>query len=74
LELVRFGALPVRDNDPPLLVADVQRLANEVGWRPKHDIRGGLLQTIQWCRENPASESYGDAISKKSSGVAVRVQ
>lgn len=54
LELVQFGALPVRDNDPPLLVADVRRLMNEVGWRRRYSQGDGLNQTIDWWRENPA--------------------
>lgn len=58
LDLVQFGALPVRDNDPPLLVADVRRLINEVGWRPKYALHDGLLETIEWWRTNPRPWSH----------------
>ncbi|MCX6984405.1 MAG: NAD(P)-dependent oxidoreductase [Lentisphaerae bacterium] len=44
--LVRFGAIPVPENEPPLLLADVQRLNKEVGWKPSWDLDKGLSQTI----------------------------
>lgn len=53
LDLVQFGALPVRVNDPPLLVADVRRLTNEAGWRRRYPLGEGLNQTIDWWRRNP---------------------
>jgi len=34
-ERVQFDAPSPSDNEPPLLVADWRRLANELGWRPK---------------------------------------
>ena len=48
--LVRLGALPISENDPPLLVADVARLRNEVGWSPRHDLASGLAETIKWWK------------------------
>jgi len=50
--LVRFGAIQPPENDPPFLIADVRRLANEVGWVPKYDLDSGLNQTINWWRSN----------------------
>lgn len=35
-------------NEPPLLVADVRRLNDELGWCPKYDLDQGLNQTIDW--------------------------
>lgn len=58
LQLVQFGVLPIRDNDPPLLVADTRRLMKDVGWLPKRALREGLLQTIEWWRANPRPGSY----------------
>ena len=46
-ERVQFGALPLPDNEPPLLVADCRRLANDLGWRPKLDLATGMAQTVQ---------------------------
>lgn len=45
-DLVRFGALPIRPGDPPALVADVGRLAREVGYGPPTGLREGLALSI----------------------------
>lgn len=50
-DLVRFGGIPAAAGEPPSLVADVSRLTEEVGWRPKHDLRSGLRETVKWWRE-----------------------
>jgi nucleoside-diphosphate-sugar epimerase len=47
-ELVELGAIPARDNDVPLVAADVRRLNAEVGWRPSIGLDEGLDQTITW--------------------------
>lgn len=47
LELVRFGA-PV--DEEPLVVADVTRLRDEVGWRPARTVEQGLAETVEWWR------------------------
>lgn len=47
-ELVEFGAVPVSADEPPLLVADITRLTQEVGWKPKYTLEDGLLVTIDW--------------------------
>ncbi len=43
---IEFGAVPTPPDDPPLLVGDVRRLTDEVGWKPKFDLREGLARTI----------------------------
>lgn len=48
--LIELGALPIDENDPPLLLADVRRLNNVVGWRPSIDLETGLRGTIDWWR------------------------
>jgi nucleoside-diphosphate-sugar epimerase len=54
-ERVCFGALPAPENEPPLLVADVRRLAGELGWRPYYDLAAGVAQTIRdWQSRNGA--------------------
>jgi nucleoside-diphosphate-sugar epimerase len=45
-ELVRRGALPERPGDPPSLVADVARLRDEVGFRPRWSLAEGLADTV----------------------------
>jgi nucleoside-diphosphate-sugar epimerase len=54
-ELVRFGARPTPPNDPPLLVADVTRLRDELGWRPRYDLERGLEDTVEWWRARRAA-------------------
>jgi nucleoside-diphosphate-sugar epimerase len=51
-ELVKLGAIPVDEKDPPLITADVRRLNNAVGWKPSIDLEAGLRSTIEWWREN----------------------
>ena len=48
--LVRLGELPVPQNDPPLLLADIVRLRDEVSWSPRYDLPGGLSETINWWK------------------------
>jgi nucleoside-diphosphate-sugar epimerase len=54
-ELIRLGALPARANDAPVVVADVGRLRDELGWLPAHDLDEGLNQTINWWRDELAA-------------------
>ncbi|HLN81281.1 MAG TPA: NAD(P)-dependent oxidoreductase [Thermoanaerobaculia bacterium] len=49
-DLLDCGALPTPANEPPLLVADVGRLANEVRWAPRFTLESGLDQTIEWWK------------------------
>lgn len=48
--LVRMGALPSRSSDRPLVVADVERLTKEVGWKAQYSLKEGLDLTIDWWR------------------------
>jgi nucleoside-diphosphate-sugar epimerase len=50
-ELVQLGAVAASADDPPLLVADVTRLSDEVRWQPEYDLDSGLDRTIAWWRE-----------------------
>lgn len=47
---VRFGAIPAAENDPPLLVGDVRRLASEVGYQPCYDFAAGIEETVNWWK------------------------
>ena len=48
---VRRGALPDRPGDPPRLVADIARLREEVGYRPRWTLAAGLEATIAWWQD-----------------------
>jgi nucleoside-diphosphate-sugar epimerase len=51
-ELVRWGDVPTRADDPPVLVADVSRLREEVGWQPRFSAEEGIERTVAWWRGN----------------------
>jgi len=48
---IAFGAIPAPKDDPPLLVADVTRLRDEVGFTTASDHDARLRETIAWWRE-----------------------
>jgi nucleoside-diphosphate-sugar epimerase len=49
-ELVRFGAVEPRPGEPSELVADVARLRDEVGWRPREPLAAGVGRAVAWWR------------------------
>jgi nucleoside-diphosphate-sugar epimerase len=49
-DLIRIGALPDREGEPPRIVADVRRLRDEVGFRPSLTLQEGLADTYSWWR------------------------
>lgn len=51
-ELLKIGALPARDNEPPAIAADVGRLRNEVRFNVDPDLTNPLRSTIEWWRGN----------------------
>jgi nucleoside-diphosphate-sugar epimerase len=50
-ELLDIGALPSPAGDPAELVADVTRLRDEVGFRPRIQLAEGLADTVAWWRD-----------------------
>jgi nucleoside-diphosphate-sugar epimerase len=51
-DLLRLGAKPAPATEPPLLLPDIRRLRDEVGWRPRYTLSEGLLDTIEWWRNH----------------------
>jgi nucleoside-diphosphate-sugar epimerase len=49
-ELVKLGARAAPPSEPPVLVPDVERLRDEVGWQPRFTLAAGLADTIAWWR------------------------
>ena len=57
-ELVALGARPLSPADPPVVVADVARLRDEVGFVPAFRLPDGLADSIRWWRSHdPPSRS-----------------
>ncbi len=46
--LLNFGALPDRLDEPPRIVAQVQRLRDEVGFNSPRSLDQGLAETYEW--------------------------
>jgi nucleoside-diphosphate-sugar epimerase len=51
-DLLELGALETAAGEPPLLVADVGRLRDEVRWSPSRSLDEGLRDTVEWWRAN----------------------
>jgi len=49
-QLLALGELPMREGEPPSLVADAGRLHDELGFRARWDLDAGLQETISWWR------------------------
>ena len=54
-ELVRWGELPQRADEPARLIADVGRLSEDVGYSASIEPPEGVARTIAWWRERVAS-------------------
>ncbi len=50
-QLLRFGAIAAPADDPPLLLADMQRLSS-LGWQPQFDLHSGLEDTLAWWQKS----------------------
>jgi nucleoside-diphosphate-sugar epimerase len=48
---LELGSEPLRSGEPPVLVADVRRLADEVGFRPRMSLQEGIAETVAWWRD-----------------------
>lgn len=65
-ELIRFGERPERPGDPPLIVADTRRLADEVSWAARHTLGSGIADTVAWWRERLTATQDSAATSASS--------
>jgi nucleoside-diphosphate-sugar epimerase len=53
--LLRLGALPPREDDVPILIPDIARLRDEVGFRPALTLGEGLQRTLAWWEDRLGS-------------------
>jgi nucleoside-diphosphate-sugar epimerase len=51
-DLLQLGAVPVAANEPDLLLANVTRLRQEVGWQPRYTLEEGVRHTIRWWQNH----------------------
>ncbi len=47
-ELLRFGAIPVSDDEYGFLIGDNRKLTQNTGWAPQYTLDRGLAETIAW--------------------------
>jgi nucleoside-diphosphate-sugar epimerase len=55
-DLVRLGARDSQEREPAVLLPDVDRLCEELGWRPRYTLSEGLADTIRWWRDRAAAD------------------
>lgn len=51
-----FGALQTPPSDPNLVIADVRKLREAVGWTPSWQLADGLADVIEWWRRRKGME------------------
>lgn len=51
-----IGQIPYRPDQVMHLEADIRRLAEAAGWRPRTTLEEGLRQTVEWHRQQMAGE------------------
>jgi nucleoside-diphosphate-sugar epimerase len=47
---IRFGTVLTTSDEPPSIVADITRLREEVGWKPRFSLPQGIKETIEWWK------------------------
>jgi len=55
-DLVEFGAITPRAEEPPMVVANVARLRREVGWQPQVGLQQGLQETLEFWRSQEGTK------------------
>ncbi len=48
--LVQLDAIPAPEGEPDALIADISRLRDEVGFRPRYSLREGIAGTIEYMK------------------------
>lgn len=56
-DLIGLGKRSAPAGEPPLLLPDIRRLRDEVGWRPGRDLREGLENVVEWWTDHQALKS-----------------
>lgn len=49
-DLLAYGARPLNPAEPAVIEAEIRRLRDEVGFRPRFDAQSGLADTVAWWR------------------------
>lgn len=49
---IGFGDIPYSPNQVMYLCADITDLKEDTGFEPQYTFEKGILETIEWCKEN----------------------
>lgn len=53
-DLLAYGARPLDPTEPAVIAAEIRRLRDKVGFRPRLDTQSGLADTVAWWRSQPS--------------------
>ena len=56
-DLIRLSEKAVPEDDPPLLIADIRRLREEVNWSVLYTLDEGIDKTIRWWKDHLGIDS-----------------
>lgn len=57
--LIDYGARPLAATEPDIIEAATRRLSDEVGFRPRFDLAGGIADTVAWWRSTIGAATPG---------------
>lgn len=49
----QWGSMQARSWDTDVWVSNPAKIKTTLGWFPRHDLEGGLRETVEWFRSNP---------------------
>lgn len=49
-ELIKWGAIPSPQDEPLFVGANIERLQQELNWKPSYTLDAGLEETIEWWK------------------------
>lgn len=61
-DLVRLGAIPARHHEQQLVVPNLRRLRDEVGFHPQRSVRDGLELTLRWWTDQVRAGAAGQEL------------
>ena len=54
----RWQSMSNRIWDTNIWLADIRKIKNDFGWKPKYDFNQGIIETVEWFKNNPRIFQY----------------
>ena len=54
---INYGAVPYREDQIMHLESNIDKITNEIEWRPSVEMDKGLIKTVDWLKSNIHRES-----------------